>query len=489
MPFPYELYPKAKETHCLNLPEISVSRPPFPGSIRTADGCFWDERNNNSYVSDNGNTYLGSGYYWSDVFEEYTTADAHMECGSVPNNGRGCYIGCTCKSGWDGKKTYSAASSGLNQTGTVNANSAPTSNSLSAANVLDAAPSATSAPGDYSATASAASAVVASSSASGINSGISAMAAGGSCTISLTDPRYGTTCSKSGTFACPSGYGYSLDSCKKNQETKYQVCSVDSTQTNSTPCYSAGTAKTCSDENPGYVSACPSGQSGTKVTTSCGNTCYKDCREEEKYFQINVIKKFDSSCPTNFASAFNGISGCTIGGKSCDVYTNEYTISKVESGTRFTWKPQQSYSNAEATATTSDAYDTTVYVGGEFRVTYYCSNTGGGNSCTKHFGVSVTQVDRCTVRIDGTANFSSSYSGTILISVKYERKNVVNGKKTYEYFENLTINSGFSKIYASNQCKNTTTEQLIVTEFALRNTNLPDYNGCNVTADLINSAQ
>ncbi len=171
------------------------------------------------------------------------------------------------------------------------------------------------------------------------------------------------------------------------------------------------------------------------------------------------------------------------------MYTQmRYTTSKVESGTRFTWKPQKSYSNAEATATTSDAYDTTVYVGGEFRVTYHCSNTGG-NSCTKYFGVSVTQVDRCTVRIDGTANFSSSYSGTILISVKYERKNVVNGKKTYEYFENLTINSGFSKTYASNQCKNTTTEQLIVTEFALRNTNLPDYNGCNVTADLINSAQ
>ena len=243
-------------------------------------GCFWGWRDNNSYVSDNGNTYLGSGYYWSDVFEEYTTADAGMECGSVPNNGRGCYIGCTCKSGWDGKKTYGAAASGLNQTGTINANSAPTSNSLSAANVLDAAPSATSAPGNYSATAASASAVVASSSASGINSGISAMAAGGSCTISLTDPRYGTTCSKSGTFACPSGYGYSLDSCKKNQETKYQVCSVDSTQTNSTLCYSAGTAKTCSDENPSYVSQCPSGQSGTKVTTSCGNTCYKDCKSQ-----------------------------------------------------------------------------------------------------------------------------------------------------------------------------------------------------------------
>ena len=294
MPFPYELYPKAKETHCLNLPEISVSRPPFPGSIRTADGCFWGERNNNSYVSDNGNTYLGSGYYWSDVFEEYTTADARMECGSVPNNGRGCYIGCTCKSGWDGKKTYGAASSGLNQTGTINANSASTSNPLSAANVLDAAPSATSAAGNYSATASA---VVVSSSASGINSGISAMAAGGSCTISLTDPRYGTTCSKSGTFACPSGYGYSLDSCKKNQETKYQVCSVDSTQTNSTPCYSAGTAKTCSDE--GYFSSCSSGQTCTDTfTTPCGNACCKSCKNEDCYYKVSVEERIGNTSAT-----------------------------------------------------------------------------------------------------------------------------------------------------------------------------------------------
>ena len=331
MPFPYELYPKAKETHCLNLPEISVSRPPFPGSIRTADGCFWGKRNNNSYVSDNGNTYLGSGYYWSDVFEEYTTADAGMECGSVPNNGRGCYIGCTCKSGWDGKKTYGAAASGLNQTGTVNATSASTSNPLSAANVLDAAPSATSAPGNYSATAASASAVVASSSASGINSGISAMAAGGSCTISLTDPRYGTTCSKSGTFACPSGYGYSLDSCKKNQETKYQVCSVDSTQTNSTLCYSAGTAKTCSDENPGYVSQCPSGQSGTKVTTSC-NTCYKDCKANY-YNPVSVTIKVSSTntaATWSFTKNGTGIASGWVGKKGYDTDT---TTEKLEPGT------------------------------------------------------------------------------------------------------------------------------------------------------------
>ena len=240
---------------------------------------------------------MGSGYYWSDVFEEYTTADAGIECGTVPHNGRGCYIGCTCKSGWNGKKSYSAASSGLNQTGTVNVTSASTAtpNPLSIANILETAPSATSAVGNYSTTVSAASAVVDLPSASGTKSGVSAMAAGDSCSVSFSDGRYGTTCSKSGNFACPSGYGYSKDSCKKNQETKYQVCSVDSTQTNSTLCYSAGTSLTCADENSAYVSACPSGQSGTKVTTSCGNTCYKDCKNDE-YYDVTFKFLVGTSC-------------------------------------------------------------------------------------------------------------------------------------------------------------------------------------------------
>ena len=308
-------------------------------------GCFWGERNNNSYVSDNGNTYLGSGYYWSDVFEEYTTADARMECGSVPNNGRGCYIGCTCKSGWDGKKTYGTAASGLNQTGTVNA---------------------TSAPGNYSATAASASAVVASSSASGINSGISAMAAGGSCTISLTDPRYGTTCSKSGTFACPSGYGYSLDSCKKNQETKYQVCSVDSTQTNSTLCYSAGTAKTCSDENPGYVSQCPSGQSGTKVTTSC-NTCYKDCKKKEDYFDVTITVNGPSSVVAN---------GCSY---IVNLWSGEFTAS-VGSTTICSGSANQDWNVSCSGKVAASQIGKTVIVSAS-HVEWYTSGVTGGPSC------------------------------------------------------------------------------------------------------------
>ena len=131
---------------------------------------------------------MGSGYYWSDVFEEYTTADAGIECGTVPHNGRGCYIGCTCKSGWNGKKSYSAASSGLNQTGTVNATSASTAtpNLLSVSSVSLSASGdkyGVSAVGNYSTTVYAASAAVDLPSASGTKSGISAMAAGDSCSV------------------------------------------------------------------------------------------------------------------------------------------------------------------------------------------------------------------------------------------------------------------------------------------------------------------
>ena len=98
MPFPYELYPKAKETHCLNLPEISVSRPPFPGSIRTADGCFWGERNNNSYADTTITASDGTSYKYGTVFTEKTTKGEGIACSSYAN----CYIGCSCNTsnGW-----------------------------------------------------------------------------------------------------------------------------------------------------------------------------------------------------------------------------------------------------------------------------------------------------------------------------------------------------------------------------------------------------
>ena len=92
MPFPYELYPKAKETHCLNLPEISVSRPPFPGSIRTADGCLWGWRDNNSYADTTITASDGTSYKYGTVFTEKTTKGEGIACSSYAN----CYIGCSC---------------------------------------------------------------------------------------------------------------------------------------------------------------------------------------------------------------------------------------------------------------------------------------------------------------------------------------------------------------------------------------------------------
>lgn len=113
---------------------------------------------------------------------------------------------------------------------------------------------------------------------------------------------------------------------------------------------------------------------------------------------------------------------------------------------------------------------------------------GGDSSCIKYFGAQVSRKDQCTVKIIGKANFSSSYDGTIFVSVRYERRSVEDAQKTYEYFENLTINNGFEKTYSSDKCKADTSQQLIVTEFTLRDKNLPDYNGCTVKADLLNGA-
>ena len=306
-------------------------------------GCFWGKRDNNSYADTTITASDGTSYKYGTVFTEKTTKGEGIACSSYAN----CYIGCSCNTsnGW-----YSTCQGSDCKSATDNHYTGV--NSLSAGKSISDVTS-ISASGAAKSGLKTASAGKYTSSAAGTNSGISTMASGA------------TTCYKKKT--CSEG-GY-YDSVPTDQK-----CSSKSY--NGYSCYTGCSYKTCSDY--GYESSIPLGQKCSTVYPRSGLTCYKDCKDEveDKYFQINVIKKFDSSCPTNFASAFNGISGCTIGGKSCDVHTNEYTISKVESGTRFIWKPNQSYSNASATATTSDAYDTIVYVGGTFRVTYHCSNTG-----------------------------------------------------------------------------------------------------------------
>ena len=153
MPFPYELYPKAKETHCLNLPEISVSRPPFPGSIRTADGCLWGWRDNNSYVSthktDKVCTADGKCYNYNDVFVDEVDPGYSNTCGQT------CYVACSCNTsnGWYSSCQGSDCFSVTDTRYAGQPNAASASRSISD---------------------------VASISASGVNSGISASAAANS---------------------------------------------------------------------------------------------------------------------------------------------------------------------------------------------------------------------------------------------------------------------------------------------------------------------
>ena len=274
MPFPYELYPKAKETHCLNLPEISVSRPPFPGSIRTADGCLWGWRDNNSYADTTITASDGTSYKYGTVFTEKTTKGEGIACSSYAN----CYIGCSCNTsnGWystcqgsDCKSATDNHYTGVNSLSAGKSISDVGSISVSGANSgISASAAATSglktasAAGNYTATAASAGLKTASVAA---KSGISTMASGA------------TTCYKKKT--CSEG-GY-YDSVPADQK-----CSSKSY--NGYSCYTGCSYKTCSDY--GYNSSIPSGKTCTAVYPRSGLTCYKDCKDDTpaKDFYVHI---------------------------------------------------------------------------------------------------------------------------------------------------------------------------------------------------------
>ena len=273
MPFPYELYPKAKETHCLNLPEISVSRPPFPGSIRTADGCFWGERDNNSYVSIHQTDQVcaednSKCFNQSEVFVDRTVPGVSDTCGQI------CYAACECNTsnGWyptcqgtdcykvvdtryAGKPNAASASRSLSDVASISASGANSGISASAA--AKSGLKTASAAGNYTATAASAGLKTASAvaAATGATSGISTLASGA------------TTCYKKKT--CSEG-GY-YDSVPADQK-----CSSKSY--NGYSCYTGCSYKTCSDY--GYNSSIPSGKTCTAVYPRSGLTCYKDCKDE-----------------------------------------------------------------------------------------------------------------------------------------------------------------------------------------------------------------
>ena len=266
MPFPYELYPKAKETHCLNLPEISVSRPPFPGSIRTADGCFWGERDNNSYVSIHQTDQVcaednSKCFNQSEVFVDRTVPGVSDTCGQI------CYAACECNTsnGWyptcQGTDCYKVVDT--RYAGKPNAASA--SRSLSD---------------------------VASISASGANSGISASAA-----------------AKSGLKTASAAGNYTATAASAGLKTASAVAAatgatsgISTLASGATTCYKK---KTCSEG--GYESSEPDGKKCTQFDYN-GYTCYKDCKDD--YFDFSVY----TSGSTNNGSVVGMTTTVTITG-------------------------------------------------------------------------------------------------------------------------------------------------------------------------------
>ena len=232
MPFPYKLYPKAKETHCLNLPEISVSRPPFPGSIRTADGCLWGRRDNNSYVSthktDKVCTADGKCYNYNDVFVDEVDPGHSDTCGQT------CYVACSCNTsnGWYSSCQGSDCFSVTDTRYAGQPNAASASRSLSD---------------------------IGSISASGANSGISASAAAtaGATSGISTMASGATTCYKTKTCS-EGGYYDSVPAGKKCPEVAYN-------------------GYTCYDTN--CTNACPDGYFDTRPTLDATQSKYMEIHE------------------------------------------------------------------------------------------------------------------------------------------------------------------------------------------------------------------
>ena len=228
---------------------------------------------NNSYADTTITASDGTSYKYGTVFTEKTTKGEGIACSSYAN----CYIGCSCNTsnGW-----YSTCQGSDCKSATDNHYTGV--NSLSAGKSISD---------------------VASISASGANSGISASVA-----------------ATSGISTMASG---------------------------ATTCYKK---KTCSEG--GYESSEPDGKKCTQFDYN-GYTCYKDCKDEIKYYSVTINKVFDSSCPTNFAAGFNGISSCNVGSVNCSTYENSITVSNVAEGTSYSWTPTDSYSTTETTATYS----------------------------------------------------------------------------------------------------------------------------------------
>lgn len=300
---------------------------------------------NNSYADTNinysyrkGSTTSTKSYSYGTAFKEETTKTKRISCSAVVEdiykNNAGCYISCSCQSGWTQGSVPSSGeyvwAKDERYTG-VNAMSA---SSVSDVNSLTEGKSTQSTSGNTQVV-SLSGGVSTMSSSGGITCYKAACSSGyyldapnstyftsssTTGTIGLTcykatgckagyysggsDASYhGMTCSKC-SYSCPADYyesGSKWDDYKLTSTSANKVCNGDSSQTNSEKCYTR-TLKSCSDYNADYYSSIPSGQTCTKVTPRSDLTCYKDCKAEiywpEEYYVSATICKTGSPSTT-----------------------------------------------------------------------------------------------------------------------------------------------------------------------------------------------
>ena len=158
------------------------------------NGCSGNGSYNNSYVSNNinynyrvGSTSKAKNYRYGEAFKEKTTRSEGISCNSYAN----CYIGCSCASGWT---QGTAPSSGEYVWATDNrytgVNSLSVGSGLNASGTIDAQ--------------SASSGISASGLSADSGAGISAKSSGsGNYSVSTMGTSGGMTCYKK---ACPDGY-------------------------------------------------------------------------------------------------------------------------------------------------------------------------------------------------------------------------------------------------------------------------------------------
>ena len=337
----------------------------------------WRDNNSYGYYTKVSDSTGDLTFNYGDVFDEYTNADANIACSSTSEGGRTCYVGCTCKSGWNGKKTISSSGSNLTTSGA----GADLSGSYTIADSGSAAKT--------------------TASTSGLN--ISTMATGDSCTISVTDPRYGVTCTQPSTYDCAgvcggSAYfkctsGSTSSSCSSGYYSVYlgkQKCTSGSA-TNSTSCY---TCKQCTYTCPtsGYsinTTSCGSGytlktESATKVNSSCPDKKCGKC--EQNYYTVTFKKVFNSSCDgTGAASGYSGINGAKVGSTNVSDSSNTATVSNVVSGTSWSWTPGDGTDTTDYTISLVSVTDNgsgTITGNKTISATYKCEEKGSdGGSC------------------------------------------------------------------------------------------------------------